>query len=113
MNSRVFDTFTRHAASVVPRRTSLLTLGGAALATNAAVAHPGFGAARKKSGNTCKKKAKQRCANDAAACRARLLAFCEDFPPADECAAPVNPCCDTCSANEFLVCYRAYLTGAG
>jgi hypothetical protein len=105
-----FAPFTRRPAEGVSRRTSLLTIGGAALAATSAVAamaHPGVSAAKKKSSDKCKKNEQQRCANDAAACRSTQLAYCEGNT---DCAALLNPCCDACSVNGFFTCYIEVLT---
>jgi hypothetical protein len=49
---RTAEPFARHVAEALPRRTSLLTLSGAALASG--MSNAGVSAARKK-GQTCKK----------------------------------------------------------
>lgn len=98
MRTGPFDTVTRHAGAAVSRRTSLLTLGVAPFA--AAATRPDISSAKKKSGIDCKKKEKQRCTNDAAACRATVTAvFCPGR--ADYCAK-VLPSCDECTADGFL-----------
>ena len=98
MTSEARSAFTRRAARTVSRRASLLSLGGAALAT----ATRTDSAAKRKSGNTCKKKEKQRCSNDAAACRNTVQLGCDPGDPTN-CAAEQD-CCDNCSANGFLTC---------
>jgi hypothetical protein len=87
--------------AALSRRASLLTLGGAALA--ASVTNAGVSEAKKK-GKDCKKKEKQRCSNDAAACINTFLAVCELTPP--ECAA-LQACCDECSSDGVLTCLLA------
>jgi hypothetical protein len=101
MSTNAFDALTREAAAGVSRRGSLLTLGSAALAASAA--SPDVGVAKKK-GQNCKKKEKQRCTNDAAACVAEAPAACQGNA---DCIAEAISCCDTCSANEFLTCLIA------
>jgi hypothetical protein len=101
MSTRAFAAVRRHAADGVSRRTSLLTLGGAALA---AVATLDVSEAKKKKGKDCKKKAKQRCSNDVASCTALIPAVCSGDPT---CIAKVNLCCETCSGNGFLTCLLA------
>jgi hypothetical protein len=106
MSTRAFDAFTRHAVAVISRRTSLVTLGGAALVST--VAKPGSSEAKKSSGKTCKKKAKKKCNQDAAACRNVLPAACFDDA---ECIVLLTPCCDACSANGFLICLHLAAQG--
>jgi hypothetical protein len=102
MNSQVLESVTRRAAAAVSRRSSLVTLGGTALA--ASLAMPGVSEAKKKKGKDCKKKEKQRCSNDTADCIATLQAT----PSCDAtCVALLTPCCETCSANGFLTCFLA------
>jgi hypothetical protein len=100
MSTRAVDSIIRHATDGVSRRRSLLTLGGAALA---AVATPAIGEAKKK-GPDCKKKARQRCSNDTAACIAEAPVACDGDA---DCIANVIGCCDTCAANAFLTCLIA------
>jgi hypothetical protein len=100
MSTQSFTTLTRHAAAVISRRASLLSFGGAALGTAAAVASPSVSGAGKK-GEDCKSKARQRCTRDAAGCRAMGPDLCDNDPT---CIAQVTFCCDTCSANGFLTC---------
>lgn len=80
------------------RRQSLVALGLAVLSAGATSA--GVTEAKKK-GNTCKKKARRRCNNDADACKPKVASICGLGPA--ECLAAVN-CCDECSANGFLTC---------
>jgi hypothetical protein len=103
MSMRAFDTFTRQAGAVVSRRSSLLTIGGAAAAATAI--SPVVGDAKKKKNkDKCKKKEKQRCNNDAEECKDSVVLGCEGNA---ECIASLTPCCDTCSADGFLVCFIA------
>jgi hypothetical protein len=101
MNSQALETATRRAAAAVSRRSSFLTLGGAALA--ATMARPDIGEAKKK-GKNCKKKEKQRCNNDTDACISTLTTACMGDAT---CIAELTPCCETCSANGFLTCFIA------
>jgi deoxyinosine 3'endonuclease (endonuclease V) len=99
MTSPAWETVTRRAAGRLSRRASLLTFGSVALAA----ASPGVGVAKKKkSGDKCKKKEQQRCSKDAAACRNSAVLGCQGD---DTCVELLQPCCDTCSANGFLVCF--------
>jgi hypothetical protein len=98
--SKALNAFTRNAASATSRRASLRSLGGAALAANAATRD--VSGAKKKSGDKCKKKEKQRCSNDAAACKNTVALGCDPMDPTN-CAAE-KECCDTCSANAFITC---------
>jgi hypothetical protein len=103
MNSRAFETLTRRTAEGISRRSSLLTLGGAALA--ATMATPDVGQAKKnkkKSGDKCKDKEKKRCNNDAADCKDTIQPLCDPADPGT-CLILQN-CCDECSANGFLEC---------
>ncbi len=101
MNTESFDTVTRLAAEGISRRRSLITLGSAAIV--ATVTRPSASEAKKK-GPDCKKKEKQRCASDAAACRATLAPFCAGDPTT---CIILGACCDTCSSNGFLTCLIA------
>ena len=104
MNSQAFETRTREVGGAVSRRTSLLTLGGAALT---AVAHPSVSAAKNKknkSGGTCKKKLTQRCNLNKTQCTSTVTTFCNGDA---SCIAKLTPCCDECFSNEFLVCFRS------
>jgi hypothetical protein len=85
-----------------PRRTSLLGVATALLATGAANA--GVTAA-KKQGKKCRKKEKTRCSKDAAACKTSLAATCQQLGP--ELCAALMGCCDQCSAAGFLTCVDA------
>lgn len=103
MNSRAFETLTRLTAEGISRRSSLLTLGGAALA--ATMATPDVGQAKnkkKKNGDKCKDKEKNRCNNDAEACKDTVQPLCDPADPAT-CLILQN-CCEECSANGFLEC---------
>jgi hypothetical protein len=103
MTPHAFDAITSRAAEGISRRRSLLTLGGAVL--GATIARPTVGEAKKK-GNRCKQKEKQRCSKDAAACKTTVQATqCGSIEPA-QCTA-LQKCCDSCSANGFVICLTA------
>jgi hypothetical protein len=99
MRPHVLDTFTRHAASLSNRRQSLFTLGGAALAATA-ISQPERAAAKKKKGQDCQKKERQRCTNDTEACRLTVLLNCGQ---PGGCGAAAR-CCDACTATGFATC---------
>jgi hypothetical protein len=106
MNTQSFDAVARRAAVGMSRRSSLVTLGGAA--AGALIAGPSASEAKKKKGKDCKKKEKQRCSSDAAACKTTVqVALCPDAEPATCVAA--QTCCDQCSANGFLTCLLAII----
>lgn len=90
------------------RRRSLLLLGGA-VATTLTVAEPV--AARKnrrqRKGADCQKRERQRCSNDAGACKASVLPLCSPLNP-DGCLT-IQACCEACSADGFLTCIREAL----
>ena len=101
MKSQAFADLTRQAAAAISRRGSLAALSGAALA--AAATRPDVSEA-KKGGQSCGKKQKKKCKNDAAACKNTLIGGCQGD---QECIATLTPCCETCSANGFLTCFIA------
>lgn len=76
----------------------------AALSRVTSDANTGVSDARKQPGKKCRKRERQRCNNDAAACKAQLPAACDNDP---ECVVAVTPCCETCSADGFLICLNA------
>lgn len=96
MNSHAFETLSRQAGAALTRRTSLLTLGGAALV--ATVAHPGVAAA---SGSGCRKKLKKRCRQSKTQCVSSVEINCNGDPG---CIALTTPCCDECFTGGFLKC---------
>jgi hypothetical protein len=102
MRTHVLNLITRRAASQITRRHSLLTLGGAALSATA-IAQPERATARKKKGKDCQKKERQRCANDAEACRLTVLLSCGQPGACGEAAR----CCDECTAAGFAACALA------
>ena len=101
MITSAIDASARDAVERASRRKSLLAMGLAVLAAKAATT--GVTEAKKK-GPDCKKKEKQRCSKDAAACRPQVAAICELEPA--QCLAAQN-CCDECSANGVLTCILA------
>lgn len=105
MTRHAFETIVRHATAA-PSPGLAAILGAPPHAASAA--DPGVQAAGK-AGKTCKKKAKQRCSNDAATCRALVPGGCNNEPV---CIAAVVACCDACSANGFLTCLNAAAAAA-
>lgn len=102
MNDRMIDAVARDAA-VVSRRTSLLSIGGAALA--AAMAGPAL-AKRGKSG----KSARKRCMNQTSQCRAAIAEYCALQTLPQVCEAFLAPCCEPlaqCNARETTACILA------
>jgi hypothetical protein len=100
MNDLTFDTLIRHVARRASRRTSLMTLGTAGLAT---LASPlGTVAKKKRAG----KKAKQKCQRQVGQCTTFLLSqLCGENNP--ECLALVDRCCalaGNCDPVGFLNC---------
>jgi hypothetical protein len=107
MREHVFDEFTRGAAESLTRRHSLVTLGGAVLAT--AIAAPRQAQAGK-NGKKAKKRGKKKCKRQVEACRQVFIDFCETNP--DECEEgeleEVFPCCallKDCKAGESVGCF--------
>jgi hypothetical protein len=102
MHSKAFETLTRGMMQGISRRSSLLSLGGAALAATMAAPVVGEAKKKKKSGNKGKDKEKKRCSKDAAACKNTVQPLCD---PADPAACLIiQNCCEECSANGFLEC---------
>jgi hypothetical protein len=102
MHSTAFATLTRRTVQGITRRSSLLTLGGAALA--ATIASPDVSAAKKKkkSGDRGKDKEKKRCNKDAEACKDTVQTLCDPADPAT--CLIIQNCCEECSANGFVEC---------
>jgi hypothetical protein len=98
----ILDIIMRRAARQVTRRTSLLTLGGAAIAATT-IAQPERASARKKKGKDCGKKERQRCANDIEACRLTVLLNCGQPGGCSDAAR----CCEACTAAGFATCALA------
>jgi hypothetical protein len=88
------------APTVVPSRRSALAALVAAISGVAGVVS-GEARSRKKKGQDCGKKERQRCSADVATCRTLLLANCADEGGACETLAT---CCDACSADGLLTC---------
>ena len=110
MSEQFFDTVSRGAAGVSTRRTSLLALGGVALAAMTAVPSAAKGRKGGKKGkkrkgdggNAGKKLAQARCARQVDQCRAAVSGFCDS----GDCPAQLS-CCDffaTCNAVGALAC---------
>jgi hypothetical protein len=110
MDDRTFEAVTRRAAAVVSRRSSLSTLGGAALAAGllTPISAPAKGG-----------KKKDRCKNQVSRCKAGLADLCDAaFPPAEmigpeatsaasECLAAFDQCCQflsDCSVAQAFAC---------
>lgn len=100
MNNHHFDTVARDAAAAVSRRTSLLTIGGAALA--AVMARPAS-AKGGKSRNTSLK----RCKKQTGQCLAAVAEYCAPLELPQVCEAFLGPCCETlaqCDAGRTVAC---------
>jgi hypothetical protein len=102
MNSRAFEALTRRTAGGISRRSSLLSLGGAALAATLVTGDVTAAKKKKKSGDKCKEKETKRCNKDAASCKDTVQPLCDPADPAT-CLILQN-CCEECSANGFLEC---------
>jgi hypothetical protein len=107
MSESAFDAFSRHASQAVSRRSSLVTLGGAALA--AIVAMPGIGIAGKSSNNKNKKQKQAKkqslklCQQQVGQCQTFINAECEG----NGCGTVVAVCCPllgTCQNEAFFTC---------
>jgi hypothetical protein len=101
MTEQAFDAFTRSVGHVATRRSSLLALGGAALAAGF-VTQVGT-EAKQKPAKKIKKKNKKKCNQEIAECRTLVLAA--DADPATE--AAILACCENCFAGDFLTCFLA------
>lgn len=93
MNARRFDDAARTAA--MPRRRSLLFLGGAGAAAALAGPHADAASDAKK---RCKKQKKQ--------CRQGVQAFCGQLEgkEVESCLNAVLPCCQTCKVKAGVEC---------
>jgi hypothetical protein len=126
VSEQFIDTVTRHAAGAVSRRTSILALGGLALAAVSAVPTSAKGNKKGKSGKDRKKNntgtgnavtpapppptgptgeqlAQARCASQGDQCRTFITVACQD----DEGCLEAFICCDqfaTCNAAAGLDC---------
>jgi hypothetical protein len=109
-----------HRAARLSRRRSLLTLGGAVLAATTATAIDPVSARKhnnnrnkkkngknggKGNGGDCQKKERQRCSNDATACKASVQPLC-NADNVEQCLQ-IQTCCEECSAAGFLTCLLA------
>jgi hypothetical protein len=96
MTETTFDAITVHAAAL-SRRTSLIGLGGAALAISSAAR------ARKGKKNASKKK----CKEQGGQCASSLVTFCADRLNPENCLKQLSPCCEhfkTCDAAAAIDC---------
>jgi hypothetical protein len=91
-----------HEVDTVSRRISLARLGVALATAAVVVAGKVEAKKKKKSGNACQKKERQRCSKDAAACRNTVQLGCAPSDPTN--CAEEQACCDACTANGFLTC---------
>lgn len=101
MSTDAFVVATRHAAEAVSRRSSLLTLGAAALAAGLA---PPLGVAARKS---AAKKARKKCQRQSEQCRTFYQELCEENDCDEEAVEDILQCCadfKTCNAAAFLDC---------
>jgi hypothetical protein len=113
MSEQTFDAFSRHAAMAVSRRTSLLALGGMALA--AATATPGATAAKSRKNRKRQKGKKdvlKLCAPQVNECKTAIGANCG----ADaSCLVVIDVCCPLlgkCQNSAFWDCVIASITPA-
>lgn len=93
MEGYTFDTLAR-TAGALPRRQSLLLLGGTGLA--AALAGGPTARADKKAKKTCKKQKKQ--------CRNLIQAFCAGTGEEALCLDALLPCCASCKLKAGVSC---------
>jgi hypothetical protein len=100
------DAITRSAAGALSRRSSLRTLGAAALA--AGLAKVAGIEAKQNPVKKVKEKNKRRCGQVREACRAIPLAV----PHPDDVSGLVLTCCEHCFVGDFLECFTAGLNAA-
>ena len=101
MSLQAFDAFTRSVGQSASRRSSLLALGGAALA--AGMAAPVGTEAKQNPAKKVKKKNKQKCNQEIAECRTVIAAIDND----PETEAQLLACCENCFAGDFVTCLIA------
>ncbi len=113
MNEQTVEVLSRRAAASMPRRGSLLVLGGALAA---AITAPSLAQAKnRKKGKKAKRKAAEQAENEAnlvcqsqvEGCRAHVLKACEG--DSDLCLAAI-PCCSSlgaCDVTGFFACLVA------
>jgi hypothetical protein len=94
MSEQRFDAFVREAAAAVSRRSSLKTLGAAALAAGL------VGPALTEAKGSGKKKARKKCSKSEKQCRNLLLAQPDTNPK-------IIPCCKHCVTGQFVACVVA------
>jgi hypothetical protein len=106
----MFDTL--DAADRATRRRSLLTLGGAVLATVMASSRP---ARAGEKGTKAKKRVKTTCQRQIGACRAFFTELCAADPGCEvEQVAEVFPCCEllrNCKAGQSVECFFGLVAG--
>jgi hypothetical protein len=93
MDMGTFDALTRSAATL-PRRASLLALGGVGLAA----------ALSRSPGTAAKNKAKKKCDKQKKQCRQGLQSFCAELPSPQACLDAFLPCCATCNVKNGVLC---------
>ena len=106
MTEQPFDGFTRHATTVISRRGSLLTLGGAGLA---ALAGPATARAGKNVKKRARKKGKKKCKRQVEQCRTYWDDYCQATGGCDpQVLEEVLACCDLlgqCQNAAFFGCF--------
>lgn len=121
MNEQTFDTITRHTTHACSRRTSLLTLGGVALAA-ATTRAPVAEAAKNTSAKRAKKKLKkvkqqfaQACDAQPGQCEASVQATCARINnDPSKCILALSPCCaliTDCNVEPGFTCVLDTLLG--
>lgn len=95
----------------VSRRTSLLTLGGAALTTLASRSPEAEAKTRSKAKKKARKKAEKRCRQQGPPCLEFATRLCAAFHPPgsgrDACLNRANACCasiEACDGGEYFAC---------
>lgn len=108
MSTDAMAAVTRGAAEAVSRRNSLLTLGGAALASG--LARPVDAEAKK----SAAKKARKRCKRQVSQCTAFFNELCEELECPAEQLEIIHRCCvsfQSCNVGGFLECYVSNFAG--
>jgi hypothetical protein len=101
MTENAFDIATRTAS----RRGSLLAVGAAGLATALAGVAPA--AAKKKNGNSAKKRCQARCQAQVGQCQTVVNIACAVNDNPEDCRQRILPCCESagdCNAGKMLEC---------
>jgi hypothetical protein len=110
VNNRIVDTFTRDTASAVSRRTSLLTLGGGALA---AMTGPAIAAAGKSGKNASRKNADKRCKRQKVQCLSAIAEYCASLEEPQLCEGFLSLSCEPlarCNAGEAIARLLSMMT---